>query len=133
MDHAGQHVVVVSLYAVFLSAVVKVAIEVPFFRLLLGVLFRPTVGGVEFAKQPVVLTSDIVFHFVLDLLPASGEALQVGFLLLLIVASAGSEGVGLSDVLDLVEVELEGLFVHVDVCHLGLSLGIEHANKYIYR
>jgi len=59
--------------------------------LLLRVLLRPIVSSVELVKQPMILTSYIVVHFFLKLLPASGEALKIGFLLLLIIVPASSE------------------------------------------
>jgi len=59
--------------------------------LLLRVLLRPIVSSVELVKQPMILTSYIVVHFFLKLLPESGEALKIGFLLLLIIVPASSE------------------------------------------
>lgn len=79
------------------------------------VFFGTVVSSIEFAKQTSVLTSDIVLHFILDLLSTSGETLQVGLLLMLVMASAGGEGVGLSDIFYLIEVKLKSLLVHVNI------------------
>lgn len=133
MNHASKHVIVVGFDAVALSPVVKVAIEVSLIMIKFGVLLWTAVSCIQFAEKTPVLLSYIIFHFLFHLLPAGRKPLEISLLLMLILVPSSSEGVRLPNIFDFIEVELEGLFLHVDICYFGLSLRVEHANKYIYR
>ena len=93
MDHAGHHVVVVSFDTIIFSPAVEVAIESFLVRLWFRVFFRANISSIQFAQQTSILMSNVVDHFIFDLLSACGESLKVGLLLVLILIPTCSERV----------------------------------------
>ena len=77
-------------------------------------------------KDSFVLTMNISFEFVFDLVSSDLKSLEIGLLIVGIFVSARGHGIGLSNAANLIKMKLKGFLFHKDITNFRSSLRVEH-------
>ena len=77
-------------------------------------------------KDSFVLTMNISFEFVFDLVSSDLKSLEIGLLIVGIFISARGHGIGLPNAANFIKMKLKGFLFHKDITNFRSSLRVEH-------